>query len=186
MSLSYMPSIKSQNQKDGHHDFSALKMKHLVLALCISAVWIMSATGCALKAAAATTTTTTTATTSKPPAVVTTLAKTSTTTTPVLTQTSFSLTLVPPQTSAGYTLPVYLTANSTLHLVWTISGVGENIRMKFNTPNGTIVEVEPDGSFVTISPDDPCDELNSSGSLILEAFHPAMDRRLLCFLPIYL
>jgi hypothetical protein len=40
--------------------------------------------------------------------------------------------------------------------------------MKINTPDGKIVEVEPDGSFVTISSEDPCDQLNSSGSIILK------------------
>lgn len=165
LKLSFMGSAKNRNQKGGHYDLSTGNMKRIVLVLFASAIWIMSSTGCALKVAAATTTTTTT---TNPSAVVTTLSKTTTTTTPALTQTSFTLTLVPPQTSAGYTLPVYLTANSTLHLVWTVSGVGENMRMKFDTPNGSIVEVEPDGSFVTISSDDPCDQLNTSGSLILK------------------
>ena len=141
----------------------------LLFLLPVSLALALSSVSCGLSTAKPSTTTTAVVSTTKAP-VVTTAAKTTTTptTTPALTQTSFSLALIPPQTSAGYTLPVYLAASSTLHLVWTVSGVGENVRMKINTPDGKIVEVEPDGSFVTISSDDPCDQLNSSGSIVLK------------------
>jgi ABC-type Fe3+-hydroxamate transport system substrate-binding protein len=150
---------------------AAVKHCRLMLLLPLSLVLALASTGCSFSKSGAPPTTKTTASsvsTTKAPTVITTTTKTTPTTTPALAQTSFSLALVSPQTSAGYTLPIYLSQNSTLHLVWTVSGVGENMRMKINTPDGKIVEVEPDGSFVTISPDDPCDQLNSSGSIILK------------------
>jgi len=168
----FTSSVKTKMKKPGFLGMSRAALMNrimLLFLLTISLILMLSSVGCSLSAveAAATTTTTTTAvSTTRPP--VTTTARTTTTTTPALTQTSFNLALVPPQTSAGYTLPVYLATTDTLHLVWTVSGVGENMRMKINTPGGALIEVEPDGSFVPISSDDPCDQLNSSGSLILK------------------
>ncbi len=171
-----IPVSKLIKTKPGNRGCCGMKFaaarKHclLLFLLPLSLVSALSSAGCNLNKAAPSTTRTTAAvvSTTKAPAAVTTATKTTPTTTPALTQTSFSLALVSPQTSAGYTLPIYLSANSTLHLVWTVSGVGENMRMKMNTPDGKIIEVEPDGSFVTISSDDPCDQLNSSGSIILK------------------
>jgi hypothetical protein len=162
---------KSNNRRRcGMKPAAAAKHRLLPLLLALVFVLALSSAGCNVKSAAPSTKTTAAAvvSTTKAPEVIATTTKTTPTTTPALTQTSFSLSLVSPQTSAGYTLPIYLSANSTLHLVWTVSGIGENMRMKINTPDGKIVEVEPDGSFVTISSDDPCDQLNSSGSLILK------------------
>ena len=168
--------ISLTTKKLTNHEFGRMKLgtvvKHRMLLFLLPVLLglAVSAAGCNLKSAAPSTKNTTTAavSTTKAQAVITTATKTTPTTTPALAQTSFSLALVSPQTSAGYTLPIYLSANNTLHLVWTVSGVGENMRMKINTPDGKIVEVEPDGSFVTISSDDPCDQLNSSGSIILK------------------
>jgi hypothetical protein len=170
--VSMLIKLKFNNHgRCGMKPAAAAKHRLWLFMLPLSLVLALASTGCNLGKSVAPSTTKTTAasvSTTKPPAVITTATKTTPTTTPALTQTSFSLALVSPQTSAGYTLPIYLSVNSTLHLVWTVSGVGENMRMKINTPDGKIVEVEPDGSFVTISPDDPCDQLNSSGSIILK------------------
>ena len=90
------------------------------------------------------------------------------TTTPPLNQASFTLLITPPQTYAEYTLPIYLTANSVIHLVWTVSGVGEHIRMAFNTPDGQYIGVKTNGGFVTLTTEKQCDQLSRSGSIILK------------------
>ena len=90
------------------------------------------------------------------------------TTTPKLQQASFALLLTPPQTYTEYTLPLYLISSDILHLEWTISGVGEHIRMSISTPDGQYFGVKTKGGFVALTPDKTCDQLYRTGSIILK------------------
>jgi hypothetical protein len=141
----------------------------LIFMLLISFSSIVSSVSCT--AAGATATAAGVTATAKPTVVATvvpkTTLKTTTTTTPVLIQTTVGLSLTPPQTYTEYTLPVYLTVNSTIHLVWSVSGVGEHIRMAINTPDGTLVGVQPNGGFTKLLSNDPCAQLDRSGSIVL-------------------
>lgn len=145
-----------------------MRMKFVLVLLALLAV-VVSSAGCGTAAAASTKTTkTTTSAVSSTPRTTTTVPTTpKTTTTPALSTTSFNLALISPQTYAEYTLPVYLTSASIINLVWTVSGVGEHIRMAINTPEGKLVGVKTNGGFITLTSDDPCDQLNRSGTLIL-------------------
>jgi hypothetical protein len=137
------------------------------------AVLTLSAAGCAKAAAAAATTAATTVkTTPKTTATTTktTVTTPTTTTTPALTQTSFSLAITTPETYADYTLPIYLTATDEIHFVWTVSGVGEHIRLGINTPDGEYVGIQAAGGFSVKTNDTLCDQLNRSDSLV---FKPA-------------
>ena len=128
---------------------------------------IGSSVSCGSKTAAKTTTTNVTSTTTQPVTTTTTTTP-KVTTTPALTTVSFALLLTPPQTSAEYTLPVYLTADSILHLDWTVTGVGDAIRLSINTPDGKLYGVKTKGGFATLTSDDPCDQLNRIGSIVLK------------------
>jgi len=90
------------------------------------------------------------------------------TTTPALTQTSFNLLLTSPETYTEYTMPIYLPSQSTIHLVWTVSGVGEHIRMSINIPGGQLVGVKTIGGFTNMTNDTPCEQLNRSGSIVMQ------------------
>jgi len=140
-------------------------MQHVALIFILLAVLVLSVS-CGSKTAATTTTTNATSTTTQP--VITTTTTPKITTTPALTTVSFALLLTPPQTSAEYTLPVYLTADSTLHLDWTVTGVGDAIRMSINTPDGKLYGVKTKGGFAVLTSDDPCDQLNRIGSIVLQ------------------
>ena len=132
-------------------------------------VLVMSFVSCGSTKTTQTTTkpgTTATTSTTRPTSTPTT-PKVTTTTTPELNQASFTLSITPPQTYAEYTLPLYLTSNGIIHLVWTVSGVGEHIRMAFNTPDDQYIGVKTNGGFVILTNDKPCDQLNRSGSIDL-------------------
>jgi hypothetical protein len=109
--------------------------------------------------------TTTTNTTVTAPATTT---KTTAITTPVLIQTNFTLLITPPQTYAESTLPIFLNATDIIHLVWTVSGVGEHIRIAVNTPDGQYMGVKTGGGFIALTSDKPGDALNRSGSIVLK------------------
>lgn len=95
-------------------------------------------------------------------------ATSSATTTPALTQTSFSLAIKQPDTYAENSMPIYLAASDTIHFVWTVSGIGEHIRMGINTPGGEYVGVKDDGGFEVLTTDQPCDQLNRSSSIVFK------------------
>jgi hypothetical protein len=131
---------------------------------------VMSFVSCSSKSTTQTTikpNTTTTTSTPRPISTPTTPKVTTKTTTPTLNQASFTLSITPPQTYAEYTLPIYLTSESIIHLVWTVSGNGEHIRMAFNTPDGQYIGVKTNNGFVTLTNDKPCDQLNRSGGIVL-------------------
>jgi|WetSurMetagenome_2_1015567.scaffolds.fasta_scaffold00944_20 hypothetical protein len=86
---------------------------------------------------------------------------------PALNQTSFTLSLEKPQTYTEYTLPIYLTAQNTLHLAWSITGEGEYFRLAFTTPDGKIIAAKADGSIADLPPNGTCEKLPRDGSLIL-------------------
>jgi hypothetical protein len=146
----------------------------LTLILLALPALAMSAASCGAK----TTTKTTpksaavaiTAPTAPKPTVATTTMPTTpkTTVTPTLAQTTFPLLITAPQTYAEYTLPIYLAAEDTIHLVWTVSGVGEHIRMAVNTPDGQYMGVKATGGFIALTTDKPCDQLNRSGSVVMK------------------
>ena len=141
-------------------------MRHVALIIILLAILVLSVS-CGSKTAATVTTTNATSTITQP-VTTTTITTPKITTTPALTTVSFALLLTPPQTSAEYTLPVYLTADSILHLDWTITGVGDAIRMSINTPDGKLYGVKTKGGFAVLTSDDPCDQLNRIGSIVLQ------------------
>jgi hypothetical protein len=149
------------------------RMKRCVFTGILLALLCVTAASISCTKAATTTTKTAAKTTAAVPTtkpVITTPTKTTTTTTPVLTQTNFTLLITAPQTYAEYTQPIYLSATDTIHFVWTVSGVGEHIRMGINTPDGQFVGVKTAGGFTAMTADKPCDQLNRSGSVV---FKPA-------------
>lgn len=144
----------------------------LAFILLILLTLTITAAGCAAKTPTKTTpkpaVTSATVPATTPTIPPTTSTTTKVTTTPTLTQTAFPLLITAPQTYAEYTLPIYLSADDTIHLVWAVSGVGEHIRMSINTPDGKYVGIKAAGGFVALSNDAPCDQLNRSGSIVLK------------------
>jgi hypothetical protein len=65
-------------------------------------------------------------------------------------------------------LPIYLSSKDIIHLEWTISGAGKNIRMAISTPDGHYLGVNTDGGFVALTADKTCDQLYRSGSIVLK------------------
>jgi uncharacterized protein YceK len=87
---------------------------------------------------------------------------------PALSQVNFSLSLQPPQEYTEYTQPIYLKSENTLHLVWTVTGVGDHLYLAFNTPNGKYIGVKADGNMVDLSPSRAAERLPRVGSFILK------------------
>ena len=165
--------IKRKAQKTGGNFAQAIMGNRFVFMGILLAFLTLTITaaGCASKTPtkttpkpAASTAAPSTTPTVPPPTTPTT---TKVTTTPTLIQSTFPLQITTPQTYAEYTLPIYLSANDTIHLVWNVSGVGEHIRMSINTPDGKYVGEKATGGFVALTGDTPCDQLNRSGSIVL-------------------
>ncbi|MBN1368574.1 MAG: hypothetical protein JW967_11675 [Dehalococcoidales bacterium] len=87
---------------------------------------------------------------------------------PKLEQNNFNLVIKPPEQYKEYTLPIYLSASDTLHFEWTVSGVGEYIRIAITTPSGEYICVGVDGSLFVSTPDEPCEQLLRHGTIILQ------------------
>ena len=145
-----------------------INLTAFMLILITALVFTLGSMSCSPKIVAKPTTTAVVSTPRPTAAPVITPTTPKVTTTPTLTQTSFTLLLTSPETYTEYTLPIYLSSQSTIHLVWTVSGVGEHIRMAINVPGGQLVGVKAAGGFVNMTSDAPCDQLNRSGSIVLK------------------
>jgi hypothetical protein len=175
------PLIKLKVRSSNRETTQAQVIKHFLPALILSALItvFLFCTGCGATTAVKTTikppstgtlsNTKPTISSSEPATAIipNKVTSTTTSTTPTLVQNTFPLLITSPQTYAEYTLPIYLKADDTIHLVWTVSGVGEHIRMSINTPDGKYVGVKVTGGFIALTGDNPCDQLNRSGSIVL-------------------
>ena len=168
MKYSLQSLINSKVWSINRESIQAICVNHFLPALILFALITMFCTSCGTSVAVKTTTKPTISSTAPTTALTTAkVTSTTTSTTPTLVQDTFPLLITSPQTYAEYTLPIYLKADDTIHLVWTASGVGEHIRMSINTPDGKDVGVKATGGFIALTGDTPCDQLNRSGSIVL-------------------
>ena len=159
-----MKYLSSDNIRALNRNFVVLSLIVFVfLAFSISGIGCKSI-GSDTKSVTNKTNTTTTANTAVPTS---TPSATATVVKPKLEQVAFTLSFKPLEQYKEYTFPIFLTSKNILHLVWTVSGEGENIRMAITIPGGQYIGLTVDGAFNAMSPNEPCDQLYRSGSITL-------------------